>query len=166
MDLSALTFSSRNDSVSSRAGVHRENRKDLEQVILYYVADGAGLLIERAPALDPKVLRHRDLDTLDMVAIPQGFEHCIAETEVHHIMHGTLAEEMVQTEDGLFFESPKQDAVEFPGRISIAAERFFDNDARPVAAARFSKLLDDHSEVGGRNSQIKNRMLSSCERLT
>src|ERR1019366_8926484 len=121
---------------------------------------------ERAPALDSKVLRHRDLDTLDMVAIPQGFEHGIGETEVHHVMHRTLAEEMVQTEDGLFFKSSEQNAVEFPGRIPIAAERLFDNDAGPVAAARFSKLLDDYLEVGGRNSQIKNRMLSACERLT
>src|ERR1700684_3089029 len=146
--------------------LHRENRKDLEQVILDYVADGAGLLIERAPALDSKVLRHRDLDTLDMVAIPQGFEHCIAETKIHHVMHRTLAEEMVQTEDSAFFKSSEQDAVEFPGRSPIATERFFDNDARPVAAARFSKLLDDHPEVGGRNSEIKNRVLSASEHLT
>src|SRR5450755_2282187 len=121
--------------VADRLGVkpgwrlHRENRKDLEQVILDYVADGAGLLKERAPALDSKVLRHRDLDTLDMVAIPQGFEHCIAETEVHHVMHWTLAQEMVQTEDSPFFKSFEQDAVEFPGRIPIAAERFLDNYA-------------------------------------
>src|ERR1700689_5475503 len=147
--------------VKPRRRLHRENRKDLEQVILDYGADGAGLLIERAPALDSKVLRHRDLDTLDMVAIPQGFEHCIAETEVHHVMHRTLAEEMVQTEDSPFFKSSKQNAVEFPGRPPIAAKRFFDNDARPVAAARFSELLDDHPEVGRRNSQIKNRMLSA-----
>src|ERR1700693_54051 len=118
--------------------LHRENRKDLEQVILDYVADGAGLLIERAPALDSKVLRHRDLDTLDMVAIPQGFEHGIAKTEVHHVMHRTLAEEMVQTEDSPFFKNTEQDAVEFPGGSPIAAERFFDNAARPVAAADFA----------------------------
>src|ERR1700733_11133414 len=101
-----------------------------------------------------------------MVAIPQGFEHCIAEPEVHHVMHRTLAEEMVQTEDSPFFKSSKQNAVEFPGRTPIAAEGFFDNDTRPVAAARFPKLLDDHPEVGGRNSQIKNRVLSARERLT
>src|SRR6202161_3249608 len=152
--------------VADRFGVkpgrrlHRENRKDLEQVILDYVADGAGLLIERAPALDSKVLRHRDLDTLDMVAIPQGFEHCIAETKIHHVMHRTLAEEMVQTEDSAFFKSSEQDAVEFPGGSPIAAEGFFDNDACPVAAARFFKLLDHPPEVGGRNSPINNPMLS------
>src|ERR1700681_2014544 len=81
-------------------------------------------------------------------------------------MNCTLAEEMVQTEDSPFFKSSEQDPVEFPGGSPIASERFFDNDARPVAAARFSKLLDDRPEVGGRNSQIKNRVLSACERLT
>src|ERR1039458_1794660 len=81
-------------------------------------------------------------------------------------MHRAFTEEMVQTEYSPFFKCSEQDAVEFPGRSPIAAEGFFDNDARSVAAARFSKLLDDHSEVGGRNSQIKNRMLSACECLT
>src|ERR1700683_119333 len=101
-----------------------------------------------------------------MVAIPQGFEHRIGETEIHQVMHRTLAEEMVQTEDVLLFKSSEQDAVEFPGGSTIAAERFFDNDARPVAAARFSKLLDNRPEVGRRNSQIKNRVLRVSERLT
>src|SRR6202163_123823 len=81
-------------------------------------------------------------------------------------MNCTLAEEMVQTEDSPFFKSSEQDPVEFPGGSPIAPERFFDNNARPATAARFSKLLDDHPEVGGRNSQIKNRVLSACERLT
>ena len=101
-----------------------------------------------------------------MVAIPQGFEHGIAETEVHHVMHRTLAKKMVQTEDSPLFKSSEQDAVAFFGRTSIAAERFFDNDARPVAAARFSKLLDDHPEVGWRNSEIKNRVLRATAKIT
>src|SRR6202140_2655390 len=80
-------------------------------------------------------------------------------------MNWTLAEEMVQTENSPFFKSSEQDAVEFPGGSPIAAERFFDNYARPRATARFSKLLDDHCEGSGRDSEVENRVFSASERL-
>src|ERR1700726_3506248 len=72
---------------------------------------------------------------------------------------------MIQAKDGILVEGAEQDLVEFPGRSPIAPERFFDNYARTVAAARFSKLLDDNWEGGGRDSQVENRVLSTSERL-
>jgi hypothetical protein len=84
-----------------------------------------------------------------MVAIPQGFEHCIPETEVHHVMHRTLAKKMVQTEDGPFFKSSEQDAVEFPGRSPIATERFFDNDAHPLLQPDFPSCSTTTSKLVG-----------------
>src|ERR1700730_4797445 len=77
----------------------------------------------------------------------------------------TLTEEMIQAKDGILVEGAEQDPVEFPGRSPIAPERFFDNYARTVAAARFSKLLDDHCEGSGRDSQVENRVFSASERL-
>ncbi len=35
-------------------------------MILHHVADGADLLVKRAPALDAEILRHGDLHALDM----------------------------------------------------------------------------------------------------
>src|ERR1700681_3838306 len=72
---------------------------------------------------------------------------------------------MIQAKDGILVEGAEQDPVEFSGRSPIAPERFFDNYARTVAAARLSKLLDDDCEGGGRDSQVKNRVFSASERL-
>src|ERR1700730_1131176 len=72
---------------------------------------------------------------------------------------------MIQAKDGILVEGAEQDPVEFPGRSPIAPERFFDDDARTLAAARFSKLLDDNWEGGGRDSQVKNWVFSASERL-
>src|ERR1700693_3031420 len=72
---------------------------------------------------------------------------------------------MIQAKDGILVEGAEQDAVEFPGRSPIAPERFFDNYARTVAAARLSKLLDDDCEGSGRDSKVENRVFSASERL-
>src|ERR1700686_2395535 len=71
---------------------------------------------------------------------------------------------MIQAKDGILVEGAEQDPVEFPGRSPIAPERFFDNYARTVAAARLSKLLDDNCEGSGRDSQVENRVFSASER--
>ncbi len=38
--------------------LHRQVRQDLKQMILHYVADGAGLIVKSAAALDPEVFGH------------------------------------------------------------------------------------------------------------
>src|ERR1700682_1074787 len=73
---------------------------------------------------------------------------------------------MIEAKDGIFVEGAEQDPIEFPGGSPIAPERFFDNYARTVAAARFSKLRDDDCEGSGRDSQVENRVLRASERLT
>src|SRR5262245_24134866 len=47
-------------AVGSDRRLHRQLGEDLKQVILDHVADGAGLIIKGAPALNPEVFRHRD----------------------------------------------------------------------------------------------------------
>src|SRR4030095_10162391 len=64
--------------------LHREVSENLEEMILNHVAKRAGLLVESAAALHAEVLRHRQLHTLDMVAIPEGLEDAVGEAEEHH----------------------------------------------------------------------------------
>ena len=54
--------------------LHRQQRDDLEHVVLDHVADRAGLVVERAAALDAEALGHRDLDAGDVVAVPDRLE--------------------------------------------------------------------------------------------
>src|SRR5215211_2480452 len=48
--------------VLARGRLHREQRHDLEHVVLNDIADGAGALVEAAATLDAEALGHRHLD--------------------------------------------------------------------------------------------------------
>ena len=73
-------------------------------MILNHVADSARFVIENAPTLNAEVFRHSDLHAFDMVAVPERLQGCVGEAEEKQVMHGPLAEVMVNAEDGLFVE--------------------------------------------------------------
>ena len=79
--------------------VHREQRNDLQQVVLDDVAHGADFLVEAAASLHAEALGHRDLHAVDVIAVPQGLEQRICKPEVQEVLHGLLAEVMVDPED-------------------------------------------------------------------
>src|SRR5262245_21770096 len=101
-------------------------------MILHDVADRARLIIKSAPPLNAEVFGHGDLHTLDMVAIPEGFQDRIGEAEEEQVVHRPLAQVMVDTEDRLLIEGAEQSAVERLRREEIVTERFFNDDASAV----------------------------------
>jgi hypothetical protein len=48
-------------------------------MVLNHIANRAGFIIERAPALDAEVLCHRDLHTFDVLAVPERLQERILE---------------------------------------------------------------------------------------
>jgi len=93
-------------------------------MILDDVADGAGLIVEGAPALHAKVLRHGDLHARDMVPVPDGLEKRVREAEEEHVVHGPLAEVMVDAEDPRLVEGAEQRPVQRPRRGEIRPNGF------------------------------------------
>src|SRR5208337_3846641 len=98
-------------------------------MILNHVADGADLFIKCAAALDAEILRHRDLHAFDVMPVPERFKHGIAEAEEENVVHGRLAQIMINSEDGPLIESLEQDGIEGPGRGKVATERLFNDHA-------------------------------------
>ena len=47
--------------VAARRRLHRQQRNDLEQMVLHHVAQAARAFIERTAALNAKLFRQRDL---------------------------------------------------------------------------------------------------------
>ena len=80
-------------------------------MVLDYVADSARLIIESTASLDAEAFGHGDLHTLDMIAIPEGFQQRIREAKEEHVVHRPLSQVMVDTEDGLLVEGAEQSAV-------------------------------------------------------
>src|SRR6266576_2224339 len=97
-------------------------------MILHYVADGAGLIVKGAAALDSEIFGHGDLNTFDMSAIPERLKERIREAGIKHVVDGPLAKVMVDTENCLLLEGPKQNRIEGPRRGEVCPEWFLDND--------------------------------------
>ena len=68
-------------------------------MVLHHVAQCSGLLVERAAALDPDALRRCDLHMIDEVAVPDGLENAVGKAKNQYVLHGFLAEVMVDAED-------------------------------------------------------------------
>ena len=52
-----------------------------------------------AALLDPDTLRYGDLDVIDMIPVPQRFEHAVGEAEHQDVLNRLLSEIMV--DDGI-----------------------------------------------------------------
>src|SRR5258706_7015938 len=65
---------------------------------------------------------------------------------------------MVDAEDVLFVERAEQDPVEFLRRDTVVTERFFNDDASAVGAARLGQLFDNQPEQRGRDSEAMSRL--------
>ncbi len=132
-------------------------------MILNHVADGAGLIVECAAALDAEVFRHGDLHALDMVAVPERLEERIREAEVDHVLHGPLPEVMVDAEDRRFGKGSEQNPVQCPGRPEVCPKGLFDDHAGAFRAARLAELLDDRTEEHRRYGEVVRRTLRGAE---
>src|SRR5262249_43746774 len=131
-------------------------------MILNHVADRAGLIIERPPALNSEVFRHGDLHTLDLIAVPERLEERIREAEEHHVMDGSFSQIMIDAEDVLLVESAEQNLVKCLRRGQVVAEGLFDDDAGAASTIRFGQLFHNKSKQCGRNSEVVSRSLRSA----
>ena len=73
-------------------------------MILQHVAHGAGMVVIAAPLLDAEGLGHRDLHMIDMAAAPDGLEQSVGKTQRHEVLHGFLAEVVVDPINARFGE--------------------------------------------------------------
>src|SRR5215510_9722229 len=116
-------------AVCSNRRLHGEVRHNLEQMVLHHITNGARLIVEGASALNAKLLRHRDLDTFDVVAIPERLEKRVCESEIQHILNGPLPEVMIDTEYRFLRKSADQDLIQVLCRYEVGSKRLFDDDA-------------------------------------
>ncbi len=90
-------------------------REQLQHVVLEDVPGRAGLLVERAAALDAEVLGHGDLHVVDVAPVPERLEDAVAEAEDEQVADGLLAQVVVDAIDLRLVEDAHDRAVERPG---------------------------------------------------
>ena len=119
--------------VERRRRLHRDQAEQLEQVVLEEVARRAGLLVERAAALDADRLGHGDLHVVDVAAVPDRLEDPVAEPEDQQVPDGLLAQVVVDAVDLPLAEDLADLAVEPDRGVQVVAERLLDDDPPPAA---------------------------------
>ena len=90
--------------VETRRRFHRDQRQQLQHVVLNHVAQRAGLVIKRATALQAHCLGHGDLNVVDPARVPQRLEQPVAEAQRQQILHRLLAEIVVYAKRPLLRE--------------------------------------------------------------
>ena len=113
-----------------RRRLHRDQAQQLEQVVLEDVADGAGLLVERAAALDPDRLGDGDLHVVDVAPVPERLEDPVAEPEDQQVPDRLLAQVVVDPVD-----------------LRLAEDL--------ASTSRFSRIADSRSRPNGFSMTIR-----------
>src|ERR1700690_4075575 len=110
-------------------------------MILDHVTDGANLLVKRAPPLDSEILRHCDLDALDVGAVPKRLKHGIGKAEEKQAMDWLFSKVVVYPKDPLLVEGLEQDLIERTRRRQVASEGLFNNDPGVAGTIRLGRLF-------------------------
>ena len=103
--LGLLVLQERRVGIGGR--LHRQQRDDLQQVVLEHVADRPDALVEAAPPLDADRLGHRDLHAAHVVPVPDRLEQHVREPEHEEVLDRLLAEVVVDAEDALLGEDAR-----------------------------------------------------------
>ncbi len=101
-----------------------------------HVAVRAGLLVEGDALTDRQRLRHVDLHVRDVLAVPDGLEEPVGESEREDVECGFLAEEVVDAEDLALVERRVEEVVERDRAREVGAERLLHDDAGSLGQSR------------------------------
>ena len=126
---------------------HRDDRKQLQQMVLHHVAQRAGIVVEVAARFHAEFFGNRDLNALDPLAAPQRFEQRIAEAQRQQVLHRFFTEVVVDPVDLFFSEDFADRIVDCIRRLEVVAERLFQHDARIlVQPDRCQRMADRHEQ--------------------
>jgi hypothetical protein len=125
--------------------------QDLQEMVLHDVTHRADGVVESPAILDSEVLGHRDLDRLDVLAVPDRLEQGVREAEVDDVLHRLLAEKVVDAEEALLGEDRGQ-----PGstRGGVGAEWLF-HDQACRSDIRGGQLVSDVEERRRRINDVE-----------
>ncbi len=129
-------------------------------MVLDDVARRADAVVVPGPAADADVLGHGDLHVVDVVGVPDRFEHLVREPQRQEVLDGLLAQVVVDAEHGVLVEHLGDDGVQLARAGQVVTERLLDDDATPRALLRrrqpvLLELAHHGGERAGRDRQVE-----------
>ena len=128
------------------------------------VAERTDRVVEVAAVGDTEVLGHRDLHRLDVVAVPDRFEHRVGEAQVQDLLEAHLAEVVVDAEQLRLVDVLVELRGERPRRFEVVTERLLDDDSGVAREIRVVQPLDDGGEQERWNLEVEDRERRSGDR--
>ncbi len=145
-----------------RGRLHRDEREELEDVVLHDVPHDAGVLVVRAAPLDPELLGDRDLHVVDVAPVPDRLEHPVREPEHHQVLDRLLPEVVIDPVDLALVEHAGELAVQRSGRVEVVTEGLLDDDAPPARVLAGepggAEPAHDGAELGWRRREVEERV--------
>ena len=121
------------------------------------VAQRADRVVEVTAILDAEALGHRDLDRLDVVAVPDRLEHGVGEPEVEQLLEAHLPEEVVDAVQLRLVDVLMHLRGERPGRREVVAERLLHHHPAAADQPGLGQALGDRAEQERRDLQVEHR---------
>mmetsp|Transcript_4173 Transcript_4173/g.15289 ORF Transcript_4173/g.15289 Transcript_4173/m.15289 type:complete len:394 (-) Transcript_4173:383-1564(-) len=146
--------------VQARRFLHREQRQNLQQVILHDIANDAVMVKVSTSALGAKIFAKVDLHVTDVVAIPQRLEHDVGKSQHGEIFNQLLSEVVIDTIRLLFAQLLRQSRSEFTRGRQISPEWLLDNHSRvPSLTLTFTRgVLRHRHKDTRRDTQVKHTL--------
>ena len=105
-------------------------------MVLHDVAHRAGVLVVIGALLDAERLGDGDLHVVDVLPVPDRLEDTVREAQHEDVLHGLLAEVVVDAEHLVLAEDLVHDPGELHRRGQVATEWLLHDDARPARATQ------------------------------
>src|SRR5262245_23422924 len=120
-------------------------------MVWHHVPERTRFFIVAASLLDTDGFGRRDLNMIDVSAVPDRLEDGIAKAEHQQVLDGFLPKVMIDTINLVLVEHLPDFRVQRPRRFQIAPKWLLDDHASPVALhlagqAGVAELANDHTE--------------------
>ena len=110
--------------------LHRDQRQQLQQVVLHHVAQRAGLLVVAGARADAFLFGDGDLHVVDVFLVEQRLEDAVGEPQHQDVLDRLLAEVVVDAVDLPLVEDLRDRVVDGARAVQIAADRLLDDQPR------------------------------------
>src|SRR5436190_15838912 len=102
-------------------------------MIRHHVTQGTGRIVVFSTQLDAECFSDRDLDVVDVIAVPYRLEHPVSKAKYEYVLNGFLAEVMIDSIDLPLFQDLQKIGIQFLRRSQVMTERLLENEASPMA---------------------------------
>ncbi|MNP03877.1 hypothetical protein D3C76_957750 [compost metagenome] len=132
-------------------------------MIGHHVPQGAGVFVETATGFDADGFGGGDLHVVDVMVVPERFEQAVGEPADQDVLHGLLAQIVIDAIDLLFRHDLEQAGVQGLGGLQVGTEGFFDHHPAKRLGAFFeqagrAETAHHFTEKAWRGGQVEHRV--------